>query len=215
VTFGIGDGVSSAWGATSDRSSSPRKLLGDDCLAAAPPPLQSGNLPSSIHSTHLTVVAQSILVRSTTGRLDLQFVIPVGRGSPLTPSRCSMEGTRGPSFGLNWVGSSSGTTSPELCNFHLFPSTTQPIPTKLYDIFSRLGFQHRLWIDSGYEFIWHSIEDCEGCGTNSCVKFRSILTRLGCGGISGDALTHSGRGTGSHVKSLGGAVRPGVVCSLV
>ena len=129
MTFGIGDGVSSAWGATSDRSSSPRKLLGDDCLAAAPPPLQSGNLPSSIHSTHLTVVAQSILVRSTTGRLDLQFVIPVGRGSPLSPSRCSMEGTRGPSFGLNWVGSGSGTTSPELCNFHLHPSTNQPIPT--------------------------------------------------------------------------------------
>ena len=118
MTVGIRDGVSSAWGATSDRSSSPRKLLGDDCLAAAPPPLQSGNLPSSIHSTHLTVVAQSILVRSTTGRLDLQFVIPVGRGSPLTPSRCSTEGTKGPSFGLNWVGSGSDTTPPELCNYH-------------------------------------------------------------------------------------------------
>ena len=93
-----------------------------------------------------------------------------------------MEGTRGPSFGLNWVGSGSGTTSPELCNFHLHPSTTQPIPThhstKFYDIFSQLGVRHRLGIGDEYEFIWHSIEDYEGCGTNSRVKFRSILIRL-------------------------------------
>ena len=156
-----------------------------------------------------------MLVRSTTDRLDLRFVIPVGRGSPLTPSRCSTEGTRGPSFGLNWVGSGSGTTSPELCNFHLHPTNSHPPLHQILRHLFSAGVCNRLWIGGGYEFIWHSIEDCDGCGTNSRVKFRSILTRLGCGGVGGDALTHSGYGTGSRVKSLGGAVRPDVVCSLV